>query len=317
MADLREILSAMASGLGQALSGLVGETIDVSLADLKAGSAAEYAAGAAEGGVSLPITASGGLEGGVVLWLPDSSAKVLAGALAGEEAAPEELSDLHVSALGEMSKLAAEALQKAVSTAIPGAQLVSGDATKVEAGGLAQAIASLGEEVSQGSLTLTVKGAGVDVQLYIAGSVAAAVSTATAEVSPQKDAAAADGFKPGVGEGTGQGDQPAEVQNVELGAVKEGQVLDIKAGLELLGDVNVHITVELGRTSKYVREVLNFSSGSIIELDKMEGEPVDVFVNDMLFARGEVVTIDENFAVRITDIMSEEERYGNIQRAAK
>lgn len=79
-------------------------------------------------------------------------------------------------------------------------------------------------------------------------------------------------------------------------------------GLELLMDIPLEVTVELGRVKLPVRDVIDIGSGSIVELDKMAGEPVDVMVNRWLVARGEVVVIEDNFAVRITDIMSPAER---------
>ncbi|CAM3356373.1 flagellar motor switch phosphatase FliY [Marinicrinis lubricantis] len=83
--------------------------------------------------------------------------------------------------------------------------------------------------------------------------------------------------------------------------------------LNLLMDIPLKVTVELGRTSKLVREILELSQGSIIELDKLAGEPVDILVNNKLVAKGEVVVIDENFGVRVTDIVSQADRLKNIQ----
>ena len=80
------------------------------------------------------------------------------------------------------------------------------------------------------------------------------------------------------------------------------------ANISLIKDVPLQVTVELGRTKKSIREILEFSTGSIIELDKLAGEPVDIHVNGQLTAKGEVVVIDENFGVRITEIVSPLER---------
>jgi flagellar motor switch protein FliN/FliY len=68
--------------------------------------------------------------------------------------------------------------------------------------------------------------------------------------------------------------------------------------------------VELGKSKKYIREIVDFNIGTIIVLDKMAGELVDVVVNGKLIARGEVVVIDENYGVRITDIVSPSKRLG-------
>lgn len=73
-------------------------------------------------------------------------------------------------------------------------------------------------------------------------------------------------------------------------------------------DVPLQVTVELGRTQRLIRDILELSPGSIIELDKLAGEPVDILVNGKQIAKGEVVVIDESFGVRITDIADPSKR---------
>jgi flagellar motor switch protein FliN/FliY len=75
------------------------------------------------------------------------------------------------------------------------------------------------------------------------------------------------------------------------------------AGMEVLLDVPLSISVELGRARCYVKDLLSLSSGSVVELDRAAGDVVDILVNGKLFARGEVVVIDENFGVRIQEIV--------------
>ena len=89
-----------------------------------------------------------------------------------------------------------------------------------------------------------------------------------------------------------------------------GSLTSPDANLELLMDVQMQLTVELGRTKMYIKEILGLGEGSIIELDKLAGEPVDLLVNAKLIAKGEVVVIDENFGVRVTDIVEATERLG-------
>ena len=74
----------------------------------------------------------------------------------------------------------------------------------------------------------------------------------------------------------------------------------------------MQITVELGRTKKSIKEILEFTNGSIVELDKLAGEPVEIHVNGQYLAKGEVVVIDENFGVRITEIASPAERAAKL-----
>jgi flagellar motor switch protein FliN/FliY len=86
-----------------------------------------------------------------------------------------------------------------------------------------------------------------------------------------------------------------------------------QTNLNLLLDIPLKVTVELGRTQKVIKDILELSQGSIVELDKLAGEPVDILVNNKLIAKGEVVVIDENFGVRVTDIVSQWDRIQKIQ----
>lgn len=97
--------------------------------------------------------------------------------------------------------------------------------------------------------------------------------------------------------------RPVEFQSFDSGA----QVLGSQ-NINLLMDVPLQITVELGRTTKKIKEILEFGQGSIIELEKLSGEPVDILVNGKNIAKGEVVVIDESFGVRITDIIHPSKR---------
>lgn len=98
------------------------------------------------------------------------------------------------------------------------------------------------------------------------------------------------------------------VQSAQFAPLTNEPVEVNAANISLIKDVPLQVTVELGRTKKSIREILEFSTGSIIELDKLAGEPVDIHVNGQLTAKGEVVVIDENFGVRITEIVSPLER---------
>lgn len=91
------------------------------------------------------------------------------------------------------------------------------------------------------------------------------------------------------------------------------QPSEIQQKLELLFDVPLKIVVELGRARMTLKQVMDLTVGSLIELDKLTGEPVDVLVNGRLIARGEVVVIDENFGVRITEIVSPKQRLYSIR----
>lgn len=115
--------------------------------------------------------------------------------------------------------------------------------------------------------------------------------------------------------------QPSKQKSMPEVAVSQAEFMPLQspasqeaapANLGLLYDVPLNVTVELGRTKKSVREVLELSQGSIIELDKLAGEPVDIYVNQQRIARGEVVVIEENFGVRVTEIIQPHERIGIV-----
>lgn len=83
--------------------------------------------------------------------------------------------------------------------------------------------------------------------------------------------------------------------------------------LNLIMDIPLRVTVELGRTKMPVSELLNLTQGSVIELAKLAGEPMEVLVNDKLIARGEAVVVNEKFGVRLTDIISPTERIEQLK----
>ncbi|PID25818.1 flagellar motor switch phosphatase FliY [Sporosarcina sp. P7] len=111
-----------------------------------------------------------------------------------------------------------------------------------------------------------------------------------------------------------QTQEPVHVQQAEFASFQAPSLKKEESNnLDLLLDIPLQVTVELGRTKRSVKEILEMSGGSIIELDKLAGEPVDILVNNRYIAKGEVVVIDENFGVRITDILSQMDRLNNLR----
>jgi flagellar motor switch protein FliN/FliY len=108
------------------------------------------------------------------------------------------------------------------------------------------------------------------------------------------------------GMGTSMGS--ANVQSVQFPNLMPQATVQEQGNIGLIMDVFMEMTVELGRTRKLIKEILGMGEGTIIELDKLAGEPVDILVNHKLIAKGEVVVIDENFGVRVTEIVSPMER---------
>jgi flagellar motor switch protein FliN len=84
----------------------------------------------------------------------------------------------------------------------------------------------------------------------------------------------------------------------------EGSAAPESGNIDLLRDVDLHVKIELGRSRMFVEDVLRLGPGSVVELDKLAGDPVDVLVNERLVARGEVLVLNDNFCVRINEILS-------------
>ncbi len=105
---------------------------------------------------------------------------------------------------------------------------------------------------------------------------------------------------------------PPNVQPVQFANLQPMQMGGEQGNIGLLMDVYMEMTVELGRTRKRIKDILGIGEGTIIELDKLAGEPVDILVNHKLIAKGEVVVIDENFGVRVTEIVSQIDRMNEL-----
>ena len=115
----------------------------------------------------------------------------------------------------------------------------------------------------------------------------------------------------GAGEGAGETaveEQEGDANQEEGGKTDEGK----EANLDLILDIPLSVTVELGRSKMLINDLLQLGQGSVVELTKLVGEPLEVLVNDKLVARGEVVVVNEKFGVRLTDIVTPMERVKSL-----
>jgi flagellar motor switch protein FliN/FliY len=146
-----------------------------------------------------------------------------------------------------------------------------------------------------------------------AGAPAAAMAALGAGKNPSQEAGVQQTFgQPLSMQSPGFAQAPPNVQPVQFANLQAGAASSEQGNIGLLMDVFMEMTVELGRTKKLIREILGIGEGTIIELDKLAGEPVDILVNHKLIAKGEVVVIDENFGVRVTEIVSPMERMSDL-----
>ncbi len=104
-----------------------------------------------------------------------------------------------------------------------------------------------------------------------------------------------------------------EVSSVKFDKITQGKAKKASLEMDFLMEIPLTVTVELGRGKMLISELLKLGQSSVIELTKFAGEPMDVFVNNRLIAKGEVVVVDERFGVRLTDIVSHAERLDKLK----
>ena len=105
-----------------------------------------------------------------------------------------------------------------------------------------------------------------------------------------------------------------EVQSADFAELDSTSVETTENKIDMLLEVELDVTIELGRKKMSIQEVLQLGKGSVIELSKLAGEPVDIYVNQKQLAKGEVVVVDENFAIRITTLIEKSERLKSLTK---
>ena len=129
----------------------------------------------------------------------------------------------------------------------------------------------------------------------------------------EADGAAEDDWAAAMSEQTTT-EKAAAVQPAQIFGPLSGTDAKSSHGLELILDIPVSLTVELGRTKISIRNLLQLAHGSVVELDGLAGEPMDVLINGTLIAQGEVVVVNDRFGIRLTDIITPQERIKKLNR---
>ena len=252
-----------------------------------------------------------GIAGETLFLIGKQDGAIVADLMMGQDGSspPAELNDLYLSALGDAISqinsaglnIMSEKIDRAIKTGPPKIEVVS-DPAKL--------MLPSGDNLVKVSSSFNVEGLVTSnlIQIYPVSFIKEIVPSGppggdvSFEMSPQ--AAAPQAAQP-----AGPTPQQTTVQQVQFPALNiQGPTPEQQSNIQLLMDVPMQLTVELGRTRMLVQEILGLGEGSIIELDKLAGEPVDLLVNNKLIAKGEVVVIDENFGVRVTDIINPVER---------
>ncbi|GHV42042.1 flagellar motor switch protein FliN [Spirochaetia bacterium] len=266
---------------------------------------------------AIKVDFSSGFPGEHLFLLPEAAAKNIAGLMTKEDNI--ELDEMAMSVIGEaigtivgsqITALTGKTGNKSIANAPP------------EAANVPKAVAALpGGDFFVAAYQLNL-GDGQNNQFWeilgpaVAGDIARALSPAPAPSLGGMDLGALGGAMGGGGMNNMMGMSPmgqqANVQSVQFPSLVSRPTAQEAGNIGLIMDVFMEMTVELGRTRKLIKEILGMGEGTIIELDKLAGEPVDILVNHKLIAKGEVVVIDENFGVRVTEIVSPMERMNEM-----
>ncbi len=145
-----------------------------------------------------------------------------------------------------------------------------------------------------------------------------AASQSAADNAPQagaeEDTAAADRGQAAADDSSKTSPRQAEPAFAAFPPLNDGSSNKGLTDIQLIMDVPVQLTVELGRTRLTIKNLLQLGQGSVVELDSMAGEPMDIFVNGYLIAQGEVVVVDDKYGIRLTDIITPSERINRLSR---
>ncbi|MDZ7795123.1 MAG: flagellar motor switch phosphatase FliY [Spirochaetia bacterium] len=324
-----QILGQIVQSQGSNLSGMIGETVTLRTPSIELVAGDSAGQGLSDNMVEIQIDFSEGLSGFHSYLLPNEAATTIAGKMMGQTEV--ELNEAALSALEEAGNTLAGSAATSIGDVIGTTVMTSPGSTKTvsnadvqgPSGQAVKATYSLKIDDEQETSLVELFDLSVVKSILQAGSggqQAAAQPQQTGQMAGQQVQQQAMGNQQmGGGQmwggqasfggqsaaGTqGMGGGGANVQAVQFPNLNPQSGGSEQGNIGLLMDVYMEMTVELGRTRRLIKDILGMGEGTIIELDKLAGEPVDILVNHKLIARGEVVVIDENFGVRVTEIVS-------------
>ncbi len=339
---LREMGSVVMGSASTVLSTLVNRPVEITVKDVKEGKLADVYELKKGNNLLLKIEFTEGIAGNSAIILGEKEALAIADFMMGGDGSqlPEELNELYQSAVNEALSQMMGSMATTLSTLLGGKYVISPPSSeRVNLDEKPELISGLTENDGVVYLLYDFKiGDVVDgemLQLFpldmakdLASKLLASASEAGESVAEEAQAEP----QPVVQQQAAQPQQPTstvqtpkptpspppsqpavEARPVQFAPLQVSQASAVPPkNIELILDVPLKVTVELGKTRMLIRDILNLGPGSIIELDKLAGEPVEILVNGKPIARGEVVVIDENFGVRITDIISPRERLESL-----
>jgi len=302
-AKLKKFGELAAAGLSETINSLLGREVHVGFSQVDDFEMGDLLSSLGDSSFCSVLKGSGGVDGPAFLLIKEKDASILSDILIGQDGtnAPDKMTELHLSAFGEVVHQIIEVFNKEVKQAMSPKALWVLDKTAVKKS------SELSNELSQLVGPLVVVSFGLFVQDLLSGNLLFCFSEFVEE-----------GEKPGAAMPVGNVQSGVSSGNIKKrvgGGVMSQLENESRSGgnIGLLMDVPLKLTVELGRTTRMVKEILALAPGAVVELDKLSGEAVDILVNEKLIAKGEVVVIDENFGVRITEILNPEERLTAVQ----
>jgi flagellar motor switch protein FliN/FliY len=313
--NLEALAKGVAEGLGLVLRSLLGRDAQVHSKEVQTTGSENFLSGISGHWLVTILQGLGGFPGPALLLTGEKNSAIMADLLIGQDgtSAPDKVTELHLSAFGEVLQQLTEVLNKGIQQyAGPKAGYSIKSTESKEVGSMETLLTPLGSPLAIISFALDVPGLFTGEMWLCLPDLAAArlanpagtptVAQAPVEVSVQPS---------GVSMNTQMRAGGTSMQQFEQEF--SGSTRPAGGNIGLLLDVPLKLTVELGRTTKLVKEILALAPGSVVELDKLAGEAVDILVNEKPIAKGEVVVIDENFGVRITEILNPEERLTAVQ----
>lgn len=324
-----EIANISMGAAATALSNLIGKRVQITTPELRITTKKQLQVEYPLPYVVVDVQYTEGFSGENLFIIKEEDAAIIVDLMMGGDGSnpPKELDELHLSAISEamnqMMGAAATSMstifQRKVNISPPSLRLVNLAKEQLEA-----KIDAVQEQLIHVVFKITIEGLmdsemmqllPVNFAKNLTGSLLGSVEEEAAVVEPAIDNRVSMPLPPEKEITQREPDRSNHtvVQPVQFAPFAETSNVVEPGNLDLILDVNLDFTVELGKTKKTIREILDFGPGSIVELDKLAGEPVDILVNGMQIAKGEVVVIDENYGVRITEILSSSERFKNLQ----
>jgi flagellar motor switch protein FliN/FliY len=254
-----------------------------------------------------------GFPGEHIFIMAEDTAKAIVGLMTHDDAA--QLDDANLSAIGEMvsnlvgtqiTALTKQTGNKSIASISPEATNISKSLAALPGEDFISAVYQL--DLADGNQRQCWEIYGPSVSDDIARALSGDSAKATPPPRGGNGAQAMSGGRSSMGGMNGMNGSSTNVQSVQFPNLTPHTTAQEQGNIGLIMDVYMEMTVELGRTRKLIKEILGMGEGTVIELDKLAGEPVDILVNHKLIAKGEVVVIDENFGVRVTEIVSPQER---------